>query len=303
MIESKIDKFPIEFKKMYRKFLSWLKKEFYEDVPHTLFHYTTQNGFLGIIESKSLRMSDNKYLNDTTEYTYAVQLVKGELEKGKYKEFRNFLYINKFDNSLERIKEKYPIFVCSFSEKGDLLSQWRGYCSNGGGFSIGFDKSDIIRMKGRYREFNFVRCVYKKSSQREFIRKFLNDSVCTFQKFDVSNDEYLKPRFINNFFLMLLTIIPMLKHRSFREEREWRIVSNFKKIKSSQIKFREGKFAIVPYVEFKLANKHEKLNISKIIVGPNPHMELSLKSVKSILSAQNLNCVLAEESSIPYRGW
>ncbi|MBM4054002.1 MAG: DUF2971 domain-containing protein [Planctomycetes bacterium] len=302
MTRSQIDKLPIELKKMYQKFLLWLKKEFYEDIPLTLFHYTTQNGFLGIIDTKSLRMSDNKYLNDTTEYTYAVQLVKDELKKRKYNKLRNFLDINRFDKSFERIKEEHPIFVCSFSEKEDLLSQWRGYSPSGGGFSIGFDKSDIVRKKKKYREFNFVRCVYKNNDQRKFIRKFLDDSVCTFQKYDVSN-EYLKSCFINNFFLMLLTIVPMLKHRSFREEREWRIVSNFRKIKSTKIKFREGKFVIVPYVEFKFANKHEKLKVSKIIVGPNPHMELSLKSVKSILVAQNVNCAHVEPSIIPYRGW
>lgn len=81
-----------------------------------------------------------------------------------------------------------------------------------------------------------------------------------------------------------------------------RIASNFIKIKPSQIKFREGKFAIVPYVEFKLASKNEKLKISRIIVGPDLHKELSKKSVDYILSAQNINNVLVDTSPIPFRG-
>lgn len=38
---------------------------------------------------------------------------------------------------------KFSPYVCCFSEDGDLLSQWRGYASDGYGFSIGFN-SDIF---------------------------------------------------------------------------------------------------------------------------------------------------------------
>jgi len=46
MTEPKIDKFPNEFKEMYRNFLLWLNRNFYKEVPQkSLFHYTTQNSF------------------------------------------------------------------------------------------------------------------------------------------------------------------------------------------------------------------------------------------------------------------
>ncbi len=243
MTEPKIDKFPNEFKEMYRNFLLWLNRNFYKEVPQkSLFHYTTQNGLLGIIKSKKLWLSDNRYLNDMTEYNYVIDLVKGELKKRVYEKFKKFLETmdGGFDTLLENIKEKHPIFVCSFSERGDRLSQWRGYCPNGGGFSIGFDKAHIVKLRKKYKKnkkFNFVRCVYKKNSQQEIIRKYLKDTVSIFQKFNINNcnDENSKLKFINHFFKMLLTIIPMLKHSSFREEREWRIASNF--IKNLSITF------------------------------------------------------------------
>lgn len=73
MTEPKINKFPNEFKEMYRNFILWLYRNFYKEVPHkTLFHYTTQNGLLGIIESKSLWLSDNQYMNDMTEYNHTI---------------------------------------------------------------------------------------------------------------------------------------------------------------------------------------------------------------------------------------
>jgi hypothetical protein len=31
-----------------------------------------------------------------------------------------------------------PVYIASFSEHKDVLSQWRGYCGKGNGYSIGF---------------------------------------------------------------------------------------------------------------------------------------------------------------------
>jgi hypothetical protein len=39
------------------------------------------------------------------------------------------------------------IFVTSFSEVDDLLSQWRSYCPNGAGYSISFLAKDLIEQE------------------------------------------------------------------------------------------------------------------------------------------------------------
>ena len=36
-----------------------------------------------------------------------------------------------------------PAFIASFTEDGDLLSQWRGYGAGGDGVSIGFDLNKL----------------------------------------------------------------------------------------------------------------------------------------------------------------
>ena len=41
-------------------------------------------------------------------------------------------------------REFEEAFVCSFSEDGDSLPQWRGYCPNGLGIAIGFS-SDVLK--------------------------------------------------------------------------------------------------------------------------------------------------------------
>jgi hypothetical protein len=43
--------------------------------PKVLWHYTTQDGLLGIIETGSIHASNILYLNDATEYTYATRVI------------------------------------------------------------------------------------------------------------------------------------------------------------------------------------------------------------------------------------
>src|SRR5262249_50778753 len=42
--------------------------------PHTIYHYTDENGFRGIIESGTLWCSDIFYLNDPSELRYGVDI-------------------------------------------------------------------------------------------------------------------------------------------------------------------------------------------------------------------------------------
>jgi hypothetical protein len=49
-----------------------------EDV---LYHYTSQKGFLGIVEKKKLWATHIRYLNDSQEFEYAIALARTQLEK------------------------------------------------------------------------------------------------------------------------------------------------------------------------------------------------------------------------------
>lgn len=90
------------------------------------YHYTDAETALKILTKKELWMTHISYLNDTQEG----------------KDLPKFL-LPRIDNPeihkiLDYIDSHYESYVCSFSKNGDLLSQWRGYCPNGDGYSIGF---------------------------------------------------------------------------------------------------------------------------------------------------------------------
>jgi hypothetical protein len=46
-----------------------------------LYHYTTQEGLLGILESKSLRATWIHYLNDSREFWHAFEVAKEQIDR------------------------------------------------------------------------------------------------------------------------------------------------------------------------------------------------------------------------------
>ena len=98
-------------------------EEFVNRTPRLpLYHYTTASGLIGIIKSRSLWATSHLHLNDLKEYKVAERLIRRELAHSKLSANQGHLM-----TALVR-KSQQTSFVLSFSEDGDLLSQWKAYC-------------------------------------------------------------------------------------------------------------------------------------------------------------------------------
>src|SRR6267378_2307536 len=130
-----------------------------------LFHYTTQDGLLGIIRDKELWVSSILHMNDAAEFNYTVELVRETIKNKRKNEKppRTDLY----DEILKQLRrfEDMTIFVGSFSERRDSLSQWRAYTHNGIGFSVGFEYEYLNRCAQR-QGYIIRRCNYDKDKHR-----------------------------------------------------------------------------------------------------------------------------------------
>ena len=100
--------------------------------PDVLYHYTSQRGLLGIIEKKKLWATHIRYLNDSKEFDYALELARkllrkerdsGDEQRTRFAE-KGLAQLN---NSLD-INTPFTVYVASFSRNHDQLSQWRAYC-------------------------------------------------------------------------------------------------------------------------------------------------------------------------------
>jgi len=67
-----------------------------------IYHYTSLQGLLGIIESRSIWTTNIIYLNDTSELNYATKLFNEEVKNFKEKD-HNFKRSKKLDDSLGAI--------------------------------------------------------------------------------------------------------------------------------------------------------------------------------------------------------
>jgi len=261
--------------------------------PQTIYHYTSQQGLLGIIQQRALWVSSIRHLNDAAESQFAIEIMKEQLKPSPEDDPNIWTpFFDQVSNYFDVMKDADSL-VGSFSEEGDQLGQWRAYTGGGVGFSIGFDFRGI-RDLADAQMFSIQQCAYTPEEHNKIIAGLISATRQALRKRDVEHADLICTG-------GLLLLAPRLKHPSFAEEKEWRIVTPV--TKAIALKFTIGKSMIIPYGEFKFANDDGKMPIVEIVVGPAPHMQLSVESVERLLSASGLGHVSVRPSSVPFRNW
>lgn len=272
---------------------SWFSKP----PPEVLYHYTSQAGLMGIVESKSIWATKLQYLSDAAEFAYAIGLLESEVRQRESKSE------GRVRNLLQQVSERLKgiasinIFVCGFSEDGNLLSQWRAYCPPGSGYSIGFH-SAALRSSAKRQNFFLGACVYQAGLQRTMLVELLDRAIRDCEMKPEGTQE-VADDLIWRFYLLG----PFLKNPAFQEEREWRLGSFPIPETDPQIHYREGRSMFIPYFEFHLSDADLPLDLADIYVGPTPHMNLSISSVASYLAKNSVKNRGVRNCLIPYRTW
>ena len=273
--------------------------------PPALFHYTTQAGLLGIINGKEIWATHTQYLNDPLEFRHAISIAEEELQnmKALYKDTELTTMFKEMENSIRGI-ESVNVCVASFSANGDALSQWRAYSGGAAGFSVKFSGPFLRAVLGDM--FWLAPCLYSEDEQRTLVRTLLKDVIAENQNSSRRNDDDNDPwnlPYVGNLVNYLSRYAPLVKHRSFEEEKEWRIVSPPLLCTLQRFSFRPGTSMLVPYYRVPLyADKH-RFSIEQVIVGPTPHPEQSAKSVTNLLVKHGLEDTQVVISGVPYRNW
>lgn len=284
--------------------ISQLTARLFSDEPEeTLYHYTTFKGFLGIVDSGVLWASDLRYMNDSAELLHAADLMREEVKILIANGHEHPSLLTQLLEWMEyRVSDGHMVFAASFRSNGNLLSQWRGYSSVGKGVSLGFHPQYVTQC-ARQQGFQVGRCIYDSEAQRQIIRTILagivqlaeenpqvtaNDYRALFEK--VEGD--------------LLRIASILKHPSFQEEEEWRIVSPaIADYTSNQVHFREGTSMLVPFSEFHLFPLNGRsVPLEHMFLGPTPNAKISMHSLQMFLRKHAIEPTQgADYCEIPFR--
>jgi len=286
-------------------------------VPRLLYHYTDAPGLRGIVESRTLWASHIEYLNDAQEYHHAAQVAarilleraEGAVDPGER------ALLTRLGTGLSEGRGRADVCVVSFSTVDDGLSQWRGYCPNGAGYSLGFETRGLLRaaaMEG----FRLAQCLYDDASQREAITRVLErvrQSVRWTQAVERPGNDDTYREAIRAWSESFAPLAPTIKHQAFHEEQEWRLISASIPFGDSRWQMRAGRSMLIPYIPFALAPTDPYLPIRDVVVGPTPHMELAVRATGILLDPVLEPMILGEpmarqpaqirNSRIPYRNW
>lgn len=274
------------------------------DIP--LYHYTGIRSLLGMADTGKLWSSSISYLNDSQEMIHAFDLLINEIEEVHMQSAQEGELLSQLKECAKDWKNTaHTLFVFSLSEEKSLLSQWRSYTPHGKGVSLEFtpEKVNAIAKKSNLK---IAKCIYSIVDQRQLISALLNKLLISFRR-DFSGIYTSKWHasqcymdFLIKYSSDIFQILSIIKHQSFQEEREWRLVSPYYvKYTDSAIKFREGASMLAPYIELDLLDKPY---FNSVTLGPSQHQDLSMSGL-SMFTSNTKVCTKVTNCVIPYREW
>ena len=238
------------------------------DAPKTLYHYTTQSGLKGIVEKREVWATDIAYLNDSAEYRYAMNLLKAAVPQGGL-DMELLPDLRKILERFESSNDEFPgVFVFSMSTDEDGLDLWRGYGGGDSGYALGLAKNELANLAST-KKFQLVRCKYETAEHDQLIRQFIDELrvFCKKNGFTKEKAPLAEQRYQFNmyFFNAWGLVAARLKNPKFRNELEWRLVSQFHNFaESPKIECRTGRSTLIPYVKLTIAG----VPFHRLTVGP-----------------------------------
>jgi hypothetical protein len=270
-----------------------------------LHHYTSLDALLSILKTRSLWATNIRYLNDSSESELGLKLMRQVAEearatsRGIDSDILSYL-IEWLDSPRS---EAASVYVLSFSEAHNQLSQWRGYTTYGQGVCISLGSDHLVR-RMQAQGWTFQNCRYNPASQLTWAEAILSrirrEAATTYTGVEAEKKSCFTA-VLQNCLSALLQVAATIKHGAFAQEREVRFVSPLISIADHKIRYRRGRTTQVPYVEFSLAEGDDDLVIQEIMVGPSPRQQGMQTSITNALEQARVLSRGVTVCSIPYR--
>lgn len=256
-------------------------------MPEVIYHYTSNDVLVKILEFGTLRLSAKHHLNDSME---------GE---------QFFTLLGTHDNnpdaarlaSVRRALEPFEFFVTCFSSCGDRLSQWRGYASNGSGVAIGFKRAAIVNAIKGSREALLYPVEYADN-----LRQVSPGRASTINAMLTSPGEP-NPEALQSFAKDRWAIKPL----GFSEEQEIRLIltidSRSGVLQPTTSGFKIGYFAttteVREFCDFQIKALASECFLDSITLGPNNRTDVD--ALQRFLELHGYEGVSIHKSQLSYR--
>jgi hypothetical protein len=280
------------------------------DDPQIVYHYTNAAGLLGILSRKELWQGDVEVMNDAQELEFIVPPIVSDLTRKadmlwpsvnddpeQSAEWCRAQIVRMIVGFLTRsIKnaedETYHVYATCFCEDSDLLSQWRGYAGEGG-YAVGFYaealKVAATREVEGVEQSCLARIHYGLDSARAALDALVGN-LAMHAKAHYSVESW------HQFMQQVLPLVSTVKHPSFAEEREWRLLSLSWGLEGD-LEFRAGRLGLIPYRRFPIPVD----SVANVTVGPGYHPEVRQASVVQYLRKHGFKDADVRLSNSPLR--
>ncbi|WCL50690.1 DUF2971 domain-containing protein [Leptospira sp. GIMC2001] len=284
------------------KSLAHYKKELIFPKNSYIYHYTSIDGLMGIIQNKAIYSTDARFLNDISEQNYAKNLILEEcnLFLERVEKSNQFFW----ESVLKGLnKQDIPIiYITSFTSESDLLSMWRGYGSNTSSVALEFGKTFLGLITNSYS--SLVNVIYLESEQRSFIQWNIESIIKYYVINKEATDQNIEST-VKTAIQYISMLFPVLKHPAFKEEKEIRLIIPEVNVKKHEIKveFKSNKDSICQFIKTNLSNPDIVFPIEGIIIGPTSDFENLKKSILEFTSKNNVDIYDKRiiSSTIPFR--
>lgn len=306
---------------------------------------------MSIVQNKTLRLSDLNKTNDYMERRWANKFIidalkeklheydiKMNLEEDYWYDEKSNSHLQYYKNQVERILyADNPVLITCFSEKKDILSQWRAYGQDGTGVAIGFNYRIISRLD-KERDLFVEKVTYKEINQKQKLGQLVED-VINYIKEMYNNDlvrisddfnEYFKEEFDSFCEVFDNYIGPIsctIKNPAFAEEKEVRIIYDpklhnrdilgdieldeaqqyFKNIKEindyiiKPLKFNYKDNQLVAFCDLDFSKLVKKNIVSEVIIGPKSKLKENDIYYFLLANGFDANNINIEKSQATYR--
>jgi len=289
--------------------MNTMSSDHHPKTPRILYHYTTAEGLLSMLGSGHLWATDAAFMNDPQELRYGFDLLAEVASRQKNLQRTNLLkdLLRRINDVIQEKTSSGRVYVVSFCQNGDLLSQWRAYGAFGGGYAVGLKTACLSGP--RLQESEPARVlrpvIYGRDKQVRMLKGWLKTFV---ESGHMPGGRVDYADLLTLFSDYLVTF----KNPSYREEQEWRLIQFGRYVGSTKRRLTEGeviwptcfrvrKGQILPYVDLDLTGSsgrlHGKLPVNEIVCGPTIRRELGIKALSQLCDSLGFDCSLAGEAS------
>lgn len=298
----------------FAKFYNSIKFDEYIDknVPY-IYHYTSPNGFLGIINSGKLRFTDRFFLNDKTEGIYVLNLCIENINRFDFLDdkFKQVFSEKCKERIMQPQYDDFYVYQCCFSTDNDSLCLWNYYTKSERikGYNIKIDTKNLSdkiiptpHKKNKFPKLRYGKVVYSKEKQLEILYKTVKRFFDYYQKNNTQNVSFIIKYLIDK----IMYIGSFFKMDCFEIENEFRLVfelyldddNSYVAIKEKQ-EFFEKNGVFIPYIDIPFENNL----LTGICISPTLDYKATKESILRMMGNRykNINANTIYESKIPVR--